>query len=748
MNDAQADMDAASAIATRMSSELVAKRRVSVSKAAQEELAAVKELQTPAILTVEPLSPMPSPVEPGFIEEYKGAFMHYPSDRCIQLGQQITQILLTSSDPEAVLPKIAEVVGRSLQAEACFIKAIASHQATPQAAFWYAEALSGSNGTPNVTDGGTVEFKSVRPLSSKVWMQENAVLEQILSDREPVAISDTQTIETGRDWEDPVRAVLGIQTQFQSSANGVIVVGRSQSGDWTDVEKELLKAVSDSVAIAISQVQLQRQVRIAAQYQILINQLTLAIRAGRDVNQILQLALAGTAQAFQVQRGFILLLKYVAPPLKNRSLKQIPKAKVTVVCEWPSQSNNAQSNSEQAEAVEETTASISSSWLNHSFALSECYWCQQVFMQSPEPFAIANQADLATSNPTDTSASQSSDLFNPEAMPALLMVPLESQGTVLGFLVLQHHQPRSWQSEELELVKLVSAQASTAIIQTQSLRQVQALVEERTAQLQGSMEVQAKLYEKTRQQLDQLRQLNQVKDEFIANLSHELKTPLTKMKMAICMLRQAELPPERRAKYMEILDEQCTQEIDLIEDLLALQKLESKKSSIELQKVDLKQVIQELVGSFEHKWVDKGLTLAVELPKRSLMLQTDSDSLNRILQELLTNAGKYSEPDSTVHLRATHEINPQGNQIVLRLSNNGPGISPAEMGYIFDKFRRGKGITEQAIQGTGLGLALVKSLVQHLNGAIAVSSCSTEDTHACETCFTLTLPQSFDTTQL
>ncbi|MBD1893776.1 GAF domain-containing protein [Coleofasciculus sp. FACHB-129] len=742
MNDAQADMDAATAIATRMSQELVAKRHASVSKAAQEELAAVKELQTAATLMVEPLtSPMPSPVEPGFIEEYKGALMHYPSDRCIHLGQQITQILLTSSAPEAVLPKIAEVVGRSLQADACFIKAIASHQATPQAAFWYAEAFSGSNGTSNVAEVGTVEFKSVRPLSSKGWMQENAVLEEILSDRQPVAISDTQAIETGRAWEDPVRAVLGIQTQFQSSANGVIVVGRSQPGDWTEIEKELLKAVSDSVAIAISQVQLQRQVRIAAQYQILINQLTLAIRAGKDVNQILQLALAGTAQAFQVHRGFILLLKYVAPPLKNRSLKQIPKAKVTVVCEWSSQSNSEQP------AIKETTASVLPSWLNHSFALSECHWCQQVFMQSPELLAIANQADLATSNPADTSASQSSDLFK-EAMPALLMVPLESQGTVLGFLVLQHHQPRSWQSEELELVKLVSAQASTAIIQTQSLRQVQALVEERTAQLQGSMEVQAKLYEKTRQQLDQLRQLNQVKDEFISNLSHELNTPLTTMKLAIRMLRQAEQSPESRAKYLQMLDEQCTREIDLIADLLALQKLESKKSSIHLQKIDLKQVIQELVEPFEQKWVDKGLTLAVELPKRSLMLQTDTDSLNRILHELLTNAGKYSEPDSTVHLRAAHEINPQGNQIVLYLSNNGPGISPAEMGYIFDKFRRGKGITEQAIQGTGLGLALVKSLVQHLNGAIAVSSCSTEDTHACETCFTLTLPQSFDSTQV
>ncbi len=102
---------------------------------------------------------------------------------------------------------------------------------------------------------------------------------------------------------------------------------------------------------------------------------------------------------------------------------------------------------------------------------------------------------------------------------------------------------------------MVSTQLSNAIIQSQTLRQVQGLVEERTAQLQRSLEVQAKLYEKTRQQLEQLRQLNELKDEFVSTMNHELRTPLTSMSLAIRMLRQSTaLPPERQAKYLDILE--------------------------------------------------------------------------------------------------------------------------------------------------------------------------------------------------
>ncbi|MCL1467012.1 GAF domain-containing sensor histidine kinase [Argonema galeatum] len=482
--------------------------------------------------------------------------------------------------------------------------------------------------------------------------------------------------------------------------------------------------MSNSIAMAISQVQLQRQVLALSGHQALLNQLTMAIRSCTELDQILKLAIDGTARTLMVDRGLILLLKYTDSILKRDSQKRIPKAtEVTVVCEWPTASP---SDGNQNAATQ----------LNQSFCLSKCGLCQDAFTNAPRLIAIADKHSV----PSGDTIAEIASIFDFNAMPALLLVPLESQDTVLGFLALQQRQPRPWLNEELGLVELVSAQISTAILQFQTLRQTSALVEERTYQLQSILKVQAKLYEKTRQQVEQLRQLNQLKDEFIDTMSDQLRNPLASMRMAIRMLRQPGLSPERQAKYLEILDGQCTQEINLIDDILALQQLESNKSPLHLQKIDLKQIIDDLAASFEKKWGAKGLTLTVDLPKRPLMLQTDLESVDRIFQELLTNAGKYSDPDTAVHLCAIHEVDPENPQIVLTLSNTGPGISLADQKHIFEKFHRGQGVSKQVIQGTGLGLALVKCLVQHLNGTITVSSYPIQG-QSWSTCFTVTLPQ-------
>jgi signal transduction histidine kinase len=329
-------------------------------------------------------------------------------------------------------------------------------------------------------------------------------------------------------------------------------------------------------------------------------------------------------------------------------------------------------------------------------------------------------------------------------MPALLLFPLESQGTVLGFLTFQRSQSHVWQPEEIELVKLVSAQVSTAIIQTETLRQVQALVEKRTAELQQSLSIQAKLYERTRQQLDQLRRLNQLKDEFLSTVSHELRTPLTSMTMAIRMLRQIGLSSDRSSRYLDILEQQCAQETNLINDLLTLQELESKQVSIQLEEIYLKEMILDLEKSFNQKWAAKGLRLALTLPEKPIKLHSDRDSLNRILVELLTNAGKYSNPSTLIYLSITLQYDNPTNKVILKLTNTGPGIPSTELPFIFDKFRRCQRAGQNATQGTGLGLALVKSLVQLINGTISVSSCLADEIQSCDTSFTLTLPQSLD----
>ncbi|MGK7874621.1 MAG: ATP-binding protein [Xenococcaceae cyanobacterium] len=637
-----------------------------------------------------------------------------------QLGQQIIQVILTSPDSQTMLSRIALKLGEMFHADACLIVPGISPTDTVQTGFWRAG-----------------DFPVLSP-ETKAQLLSHPVLADVLAGAEPLAISDLQTTQNKSTfdwpWEVlPVRAVLRIATRFQGTANGMIVVGHSQAHKWTSSEKELLKIASEGVAIALSQAKLQQQAQTSAGYQTLLNDLSEGIRHSSDIDSILNLALAGTAKALKVDRGLILMLKYDEPQFGTRCCQSLLEGKAEVACQWSADIDSPESLTK------------------YSFRLSDSPLCQKALKNTPQSLAIAEGANFPDLTNLNLPA-----IFNSEATSALLMMPLMGSMTsdskpavVLGFLVLQHPQPRLWQADELKLVHWVSTQASTAILHEQQVNQVQSLVDERTAQLKWSLEIQAKLSEKMRQQIQELQHLNELKNEFIANLSHALKHPLTKMKMAIEMLKIT-LVSNQCQRHLEILESECDKEINLVNDLLTLKDLESKKFKPHPKKLDLQYIISELAQSFEQEWTDKGLTLVVDYhrmpssetsPKSSLVLYTDPESLKGILVELLTNAGKFSAPETTVYLSITQQVSQEKNRIVLTLTNIGSGISPEEQKYIFEPFRRGQGVTEKAIPGTGLGLALVKSLVEHLNGTIDVSSHPSENPSTFVTSFTLTLTQ-------
>ncbi len=110
------------------------------------------------------------------------------------------------------------------------------------------------------------------------------------------------------------------------------------------------------------------------------------------------------------------------------------------------------------------------------------------------------------------------------------------------------------------------------------------------------------------------------------------------------------------------------------------------------------------------------------------------------MAELLLNAGKYAEPETTVTLEVDSQIKQTGTSVIIKVANLGTGITPAEMPYIFQKFRRGTGVTDRAVPGTGLGLSLVKNLVEHIEGEISATSEPIAKNSSYLTCFTLLLP--------
>ncbi|NQE34547.1 GAF domain-containing sensor histidine kinase [Microcoleus asticus] len=706
---------------------------------------------------------LPQIPEPVSIQKFLDRLMQYQVDPAL-LGRQICQILATSFDRQILL-QIANTLGVAWGADFCLVAAVVDQKVVNPNACW-----ENSSDRPNAADAAaeaqTPEHSQTTKLKLPSILLEHPIWANLLANGERVAISDYQDSLAASSLNFPVtplpfRAILAGPARFGGAVNGMMILGKSHPHEWSAADLQRLEAASDGIGIAISHIQktqeiasLNEQLQRQAKYKNLLMSVAASIDKNSEVDRILQQVIENTVDTLEVDKGQILLLKYTDPPFKTRSPNQTPKAKVELVCEAAlkkdanqqaiAQSDPAKKSStsktKNKEKAANSRSKIPNSKPNNSppLLLSESNLCGKAFHSAPKPLALADAGELIGNEQEGVT-----EILKLQGIRALLLVPLtgdRNQETVLGFLVLQHSEPRAWSPEELEVLESVSAQASRVIIQTQTLKEAQTLVEDRTAQLQQSLDVQGKLYEQSAIQLEQLRKLKLIKDEFLSTMSHELRTPLTIMKLAILMLKQAEQPSASRAKYLDILEQQCAKQTSLINDLLTIKQFEPHQAPISLIKIDLNRLVQDLAGDFEKLWADKQLTLKVDLPKLTPCWETDPDILNRVLLELLTNAGKYSASGTAVVLEASEVA----GYIVLSVSNFGSGISAADLPYIFDQFRRGTGITDQAIAGTGLGLALVKCLVQHLNGTIDVSSCPAESFEADElwrTSFTLTLPQ-------
>jgi signal transduction histidine kinase len=251
---------------------------------------------------------------------------------------------------------------------------------------------------------------------------------------------------------------------------------------------------------------------------------------------------------------------------------------------------------------------------------------------------------------------------------------------------------------------------------------------------------QARLYKATQAQVQVLEKLHWLKDDFLSTVSHELRTPVANMKMAIRMLEimmsPEDLSRQQRSKathYLQILHDECQREISLINDLLDLQRLEAGKQSLALETIQLQVWLPQVVKPFEERAQAQQQTLQLNLPAENLPpLISELPSLERILAELLNNACKYTPPGEQIIIC----VRGDRNCVQLKVSNSGNEIPASELSRIFDKFYRVPSADPWKRGGTGLGLALVQRLAEHLGGSVRVESANNLTT------FTVELPLS------
>jgi PAS domain S-box-containing protein len=215
-----------------------------------------------------------------------------------------------------------------------------------------------------------------------------------------------------------------------------------------------------------------------------------------------------------------------------------------------------------------------------------------------------------------------------------------------------------------------------------------------------------------------LREADQRKDEFLALLAHELRNPLAPIRYALSASRMPGATAEQRRRADEIVDRQLAHMSRLLDDLLDISRI--KHGTLELKKcpVELDAVLDTVVETARPYLEAKQHTLALELPQRGLRLTADAVRLAQVLSNLLINAAKYTEPGGHIRLLAAQE----GEEVVLRVSDDGMGISAEVLPRLFTLFVQDRAAREHAQGGLGVGLSLVRGLVSLHGGCIEARS--------------------------
>ena len=222
-----------------------------------------------------------------------------------------------------------------------------------------------------------------------------------------------------------------------------------------------------------------------------------------------------------------------------------------------------------------------------------------------------------------------------------------------------------------------------------------------------------------------LKEVDQLKDDFISMASHELKTPLTVIRGYSEYITEAQEIPDEYKEYARRIDVSSKQLAQLVEDMLDVSRLEQGRMSFDMKKILVPDFIKNILPNFETLARTKNLALVFEYDGlKYSYIQADENKLQQILTNVIGNAIKYTQQGEVKIKLSNIE-----NKLEIRVSDTGIGMSEEERKNLFDKFYRIKNSDTKEIKGTGLGLWITKQLIEKMGGTIAVESIKGVGTH-------------------
>lgn len=234
------------------------------------------------------------------------------------------------------------------------------------------------------------------------------------------------------------------------------------------------------------------------------------------------------------------------------------------------------------------------------------------------------------------------------------------------------------------------------------------------------------------------RELDNLKSEFVSSVSHELRTPLTTIKTLVRVLQGNNISGEEKEEYLQAIAVECNRQIEFVQNLLDLTRIESDSANPVLMATNIVEVLEPCIETYRQAAFTNDLGLKLSIPAEAVpLVLTNPQTLRRIVSSLIENAVKYTPPSGEI----TVSIVSRESGIAVMVADTGRGISREDLPHIFDKFYQGKPLDEDptpAAAGIGLGLYLVKSLVRRINAEISVESPVKHRGRG--TCFTLIVP--------
>lgn len=600
----------------------------------------------------------------------------------------VTNTIRSARTYRQILQTIVNTVGQMFEVDCCLLRSFQDVGSADEWFIYQARNAQTAGGTASGAAEPSVTInQEVMELAQTIWeTDEIQVIDDVLNDER--TCPDTPEGERRRQAYQTlgITSSLMVPLIVQQELLAVLALHQyQQPRQWRGDEVQLLVMVADQAALALSQAKAYEQAQALAQREALINTITTAIRSSLDPQDIFAAITQELGQALHSD-GCALSLwtendDYVqcvglydaadqsaAEGLMNGHANTNP---------WAIAHPSSDLGDDHAHKP-----------LPQSFAPIDGNPVLLRLLQTQQPVIVDDLVAHPELNMPDL----------PLRAPAraLLVVPLLADGKIIGSISLRQNLPRIWQVAEVTLAQAVATQAAIAVQQS-------------------------RLYQKTRQQAEQLLELDRQKNEFFQNISHEFRTPLT---LTIGPL-EAAVSQQQGLNYEQsvIALRNSRRLLRLVNQLLDLQRLDAGRMQPKFRPCDLAEFVNQIVESFRPYCERKNLQLVTHL-QTCPPVYLDAEKFDKVLYNLLSNAMKFTSAGGSI----TVVLQPVGDRCIIQVADTGIGIRDDQIPYLFERFRQADGSENRSYEGTGLGLSLVKELVDLHGGEVTVRSAYSQGT--------------------